>query len=90
MTQKGGLRQAGAVDGPSSAPPPAADAQPASPNLLPVPLTRFVGRERDLQELRSLLAASRLLTLTGAGGCGKTRLALQLVGECFHEYFRAA
>ena len=45
---------------------------------LPVPMTRFVGRERDLREARELLIASRLLTLIGPGGCGKSRLALEL------------
>jgi len=45
---------------------------------LPVSLTSFVGRGRELAEVARLLGASRLLTLTGAGGCGKTRLALQI------------
>jgi predicted ATPase/DNA-binding SARP family transcriptional activator len=45
---------------------------------LPVPTTRFVGRERDLSETLDLLGTSRLLTLVGPGGCGKTRLALEL------------
>jgi DNA-binding SARP family transcriptional activator len=44
---------------------------------LPVALTSFVGRERELGEVVSLLATSRLLTLAGIGGAGKTRLALQ-------------
>jgi tetratricopeptide (TPR) repeat protein len=44
---------------------------------LPAPLTSFVGRERGLVELRRALAMTRLLTLTGAGGAGKTRLALE-------------
>jgi predicted ATPase len=45
---------------------------------LPVELSSFVGRERELEELRALLARNRLLTLSGAGGVGKTRLALEL------------
>jgi predicted ATPase/DNA-binding CsgD family transcriptional regulator/transcriptional regulator with XRE-family HTH domain len=45
---------------------------------VPAPLTSFVGRERELRELAPLLEVSRLLTLTGPGGCGKTRLALEL------------
>lgn len=45
---------------------------------LPAQLTSFVGREPDLAELEPLLAEARLLTLTGAGGCGKTRLAIEL------------
>jgi len=45
---------------------------------LPERLTSFVGRDRDLTNLRELLAASRLLTLTGPGGTGKTSLAIEL------------
>jgi predicted ATPase/DNA-binding SARP family transcriptional activator len=48
---------------------------------LPVELTSFIGREREIVELRQLLGTSRLLTLTGAGGSGKTRLALEVVQE---------
>ncbi|HEX2167432.1 MAG TPA: AAA family ATPase, partial [Longimicrobiales bacterium] len=46
---------------------------------LPVELTHFVGREQELAALRQLAGAARLLTLTGAGGSGKSRLALELV-----------
>jgi predicted ATPase/DNA-binding CsgD family transcriptional regulator/DNA-binding XRE family transcriptional regulator len=45
--------------------------------VLPVPLSSFVGRQRDVAEVQRLLGASRLLTLTGPGGIGKTRLALE-------------
>jgi predicted ATPase/DNA-binding SARP family transcriptional activator len=45
---------------------------------LPVPLTPILGRQRELDEAAALLAQTRLLTLTGAGGSGKTRLALEL------------
>jgi predicted ATPase len=48
---------------------------------LPRQLTSFIGRERELGETATLLRNSRLLTLTGAGGCGKTRLALELSGQ---------
>jgi predicted ATPase/DNA-binding SARP family transcriptional activator len=47
---------------------------------LPIPLTSLIGREHELAEIEPLLAATRLLTLTGGGGSGKTRLALA-VGE---------
>jgi predicted ATPase/class 3 adenylate cyclase len=54
---------------------------PALPNNLPAQLAAFIGRGRELAEVRALLASSRLVTLTGAGGAGKTRLALQLAAE---------
>jgi predicted ATPase/DNA-binding CsgD family transcriptional regulator len=53
---------------------------------LPVQLTSFVGRDRELTELAELLDSTRLLTLTGAGGCGKTRLALQLAADAVDRY----
>ncbi len=48
---------------------------------LPEQMTTFVGRDRELAELRTLLESTRLLTLTGPGGTGKTRLALQAAAE---------
>ncbi len=51
------------------------------PNNLPVQLTPLVGRAGDLDELTALLGTSRLVTLTGAGGSGKTRLAMQLAAD---------
>jgi predicted ATPase/DNA-binding SARP family transcriptional activator len=47
------------------------------PHNLPRQLTRFIGREREMTEVKRLLSTAALLTVTGAGGCGKTRLALQ-------------
>jgi non-specific serine/threonine protein kinase len=58
--------------------PPSAAAADAPRHNLPQQLTSFIGRDNELVELTALLATTRLLTLTGAGGCGKTRLALQL------------
>jgi predicted ATPase/class 3 adenylate cyclase len=49
-------------------------------NLL-LQVSSFVGRDRELSEIRALMASCRLVTLTGAGGCGKTRLGLQLAAE---------
>jgi predicted ATPase/class 3 adenylate cyclase len=57
---------------------PALRSLDAFPNNLPAELTSFIGREQELAELESMLSASRLLTLTGPGGTGKTRLALRL------------
>lgn len=53
----------------------------ALPHNLPVQLTSFVGRDEELHKLRNYLSTSRLLTLLGPGGSGKTRLALQLAAE---------
>jgi predicted ATPase/class 3 adenylate cyclase len=53
---------------------------------IPVPPTAFVGREQELQELLRLLAGTRLLTLTGPGGTGKSRLALQAAGAAAERF----
>ena len=60
---------------------PALRSLDAFPNNLPAELTSFIGRERELAELKPLLSASHLLTLTGPGGTGKTRLALRLAAD---------
>jgi predicted ATPase/class 3 adenylate cyclase len=66
-------------------PPLASLDNPELPNNLPGQLTAFVGREPEVKDVRSLVASSRLVTLTGAGGCGKTRLALQAAAELLGE-----
>jgi predicted ATPase/class 3 adenylate cyclase len=53
---------------------------------LPIQPTPLVGRERELEEAGALLRSNRLLTLTGAGGTGKTRLALQLASEAVEQF----
>ncbi len=56
------------------------------PNNLPPQLTSFIGRERDMGDIKRLLATTRLVTLTGAGGSGKTRLAFQVAADVLEEY----
>lgn len=56
------------------------------PTNLPLQLTSFIGREKEIEEVKQLLSRTRLLTLTGSGGCGKTRLALQVAADLLDEY----
>jgi predicted ATPase/class 3 adenylate cyclase len=56
------------------------------PNNLPLQLTSFIGREDDLEGLRNNLETTRLLSLVGTGGVGKTRLALQLAAESLNRF----
>ncbi len=58
----------------------------AFPNNLPVQLTSFIGREREIEEARRRLRSSHLLTLIGPGGTGKTRLALQLAADVLPSF----
>jgi predicted ATPase/class 3 adenylate cyclase len=68
------------IDGlPADFPPPRT--LDATPNNLPLQLTSFLGRRREVEEVLTLLADHRLVTLTGPGGSGKTRLALQVAAE---------
>ncbi|MBA2721130.1 MAG: hypothetical protein H0U52_18100 [Chloroflexi bacterium] len=53
---------------------------------LPVPLTSFVGRERELVEVDRLLARARLVTLIGTGGTGKTRLMIEVAGRAASRF----
>src|SRR5262245_12757606 len=66
------------AEGIATAFPPLKITATSGASHLPAPTTSFVGRERELRELGELLAARRLVTLTGAGGSGKTRLALEV------------
>src|SRR6266496_2777938 len=65
---------------------PALRSLEATPNNLPQQVTSFIGREKELAELRRLLAGTRLLTLTGSGGCGKTRLCLQVAADSLERF----
>jgi non-specific serine/threonine protein kinase len=58
----------------------------AGQGQLPSALTSFVGREREQAEIVHTLPTARLVTLTGVGGCGKTRLALQVAGAVSADY----
>src|SRR5262249_54092333 len=66
---------------PTGAPPESLAPAAPPPPKLPAPLTSFVGREWELAVVQRVQAGTRLLTLTGPGGCGKTRLALALADE---------
>ena len=59
---------------------------PELPNNLPQQVTSFVGRATELHELKELLKKTRLLTLVGTGGAGKTRLSLQLAADQVDSY----
>jgi predicted ATPase len=65
-------------------PPKSMAKEPAS--NIPIPLTSFIGRERELKEIARLLASSRLLTLTGPGGVGKTRLAIEAANGSLKKF----
>jgi predicted ATPase/DNA-binding winged helix-turn-helix (wHTH) protein len=67
-------------------PPVAPTAPKPPPHNLPAPRTRFIGREAALAALARLLPTARLLTLTGIGGCGKTRLALQFAHQRLADF----
>jgi predicted ATPase/transcriptional regulator with XRE-family HTH domain len=98
LGERGGDNTAAPAAGHEERPPAALSAPPshpataeraaslAAPTNLPVPMTGLVGREAELQALRGLFSATRLLTLTGAGGVGKTRLATELSRALLPEH----
>ena len=75
------LFQLGGADLHDRFPPLASLDNPSIPNNLPAQMTTFVGRDSEITSLRELMHEYRLVTLTGAGGVGKSRLALQLAAE---------
>jgi predicted ATPase/class 3 adenylate cyclase/DNA-binding CsgD family transcriptional regulator len=66
--------------------PPLRTPKAVAASNLPVQLTSFVGRDAELAQVRELLVENRLLTLTGAGGAGKTRLAVQIATAMAGEF----
>ena len=66
--------------------PPLRVSETVGAQHLPVQLTSFVGRETDIAQVGGLVAKNRLVTLTGAGGVGKTRLAIQIAGQIANEF----
>src|SRR5919199_1010558 len=65
---------------------PGSHERPRPENNLPLPLSSLIGREQERTEAGMLLSNRRLLTLTGPGGCGKTRLALAVAGDVANEF----
>lgn len=65
---------------------PRGGARVSSPHNLPRPLSRFVGRQREMTAVRGLLTTNRLVTLTGTGGCGKTRLAIEVAAGSLSSF----
>ena len=66
--------------------PPLRVSKAVNSQRLPIQLTSFVGRQHQLTQVRELLTQNRLVTLTGAGGAGKTRLAVQIAGQLSGEF----
>ena len=65
---------------------PALRSLEATPNNLPLQLTSFIGRQRELADVKELLQKDRMLTLLGVGGIGKTRLSLQAAADIQDDY----
>jgi predicted ATPase/class 3 adenylate cyclase/DNA-binding CsgD family transcriptional regulator len=66
--------------------PPLRTSEGLAAQQLPVQLTSFIGREAQMADVRGLIGADRLVTLTGAGGIGKTRLAVQVATQMAAEF----
>jgi predicted ATPase/class 3 adenylate cyclase len=78
------LYQLVVADLPSDFPPPRS--LDVRPHNLPTQLTSFVGREQEIRELSAMVGRTRLVTLTGVGGTGKTRLALQVAADVLDRF----
>src|SRR3712207_5946913 len=79
-----GSRRLRAVESAEPSTAPRAPEHP--PHTLPLGLSSFSGREREVSEVKRLIGNNRLLTLTGSGGCGKTRLALAAALEVVGDF----
>jgi predicted ATPase len=78
------IYQAVAPDLPSEFPPlKTLDTQP---NNLPIQLTSFIGRDQEMARVKEILNRTRIITLTGVGGAGKTRLAIQVAADLIDEF----
>ena len=66
--------------------PPLKSLKVATQNNLPIQLTSFIGREKEIAEIKQSINEHRLVTLTGAGGSGKTRLSLQVASELLEQF----
>jgi len=66
--------------------PPLKSLKVATPNNLPIQLTSFIGREKEITEIKQSLGEHRLVTFTGPGGSGKTRLSLQVATEMLEQF----
>jgi plasmid maintenance system antidote protein VapI len=77
--------EAALIDSLTPAAEPAPASRPGIPHNRPAPLTSFIGREQEVTELTDRIQATRLLTLTGSGGVGKSRLAQQVAAEALHR-----
>jgi class 3 adenylate cyclase len=84
LTQLEHLFQVVAPDLPVDFPP--LQSLAASLNNLPVQLTSFIGRDTEVAEVKRRLSVSRLVTLTGSGGCGKSRLSIKVASELGVHY----
>lgn len=71
-------------DLPSEFPP--LKSQDARQNNLPSSVSEFIGRKKEIQEIKALFSKTRLITLTGAGGTGKTRISIQIAMEMIDEF----
>jgi predicted ATPase/DNA-binding winged helix-turn-helix (wHTH) protein len=81
-----GYRFVASVSVPEPVRSPVAEVQKAHTGYLPQQLTRFIGRSREISDVRIALSEARLVTLTGPGGIGKTRLAVQVGADTISEY----